>query len=58
MDLDTIIVLTYLECIKLCLANPQCRFIVRSGKYCYLKASTPTTGPCASQDECAVVLCN
>ncbi len=47
---------TFLDCVNKCLATPNCKFVVKSGSKCFLKASTPTTGPCAPNDECAVVL--
>ena len=57
-DLESYIVSSYLDCIKLCLNSPQCRYIVKSGQRCFLKATTPISGPCARNDECAVVLSN
>ncbi len=54
--LDIFIVSSYLDCVKQCLENSQCRYIVKSGQRCFLKATTPIGGPCAPNDECAVVL--
>jgi hypothetical protein len=45
-----------MDCVKQCLENSQCRYIVKSGQRCFLKATTPIGGPCAPNDECAVVL--
>ena len=56
LDIDNFQVSSYIECIKNCLANSQCHFIVKSGRTCYLKASTPTNSPCDPYNECAVVL--
>ena len=55
-SLESFKVSTYIECIQNCLSNSQCHYIVKSGDTCFLKASTPVSGPCAKTDECAVVL--
>jgi hypothetical protein len=55
-SLESFKVSTYIECIQYCLSNSECHYIVRSGNTCFLKASTPLSGPCAKTDECAVVL--
>ena len=54
--LGSFLVSTYIDCVQLCLANSQCRYIVKSGNVCYLKQATPSTSKCATNDECAVVL--
>jgi hypothetical protein len=54
--LETLQVSSYLECVKYCLANTQCHFIVKAGRNCYLKASTPTTSSCGPNQECAIIL--
>jgi hypothetical protein len=56
LDIDNFQVSSYLECIKTCLGNSQCRFIIKTGRTCYLKASTPANLPCSPNSECAVVL--
>ena len=57
-NLEIFQVTSYLECIKLCLDNLKCRFIVKSDKFCFLKPTTPASSTCAINDECAVVLGN
>jgi hypothetical protein len=57
-SLESFKVSSYIECIQYCLSNSECHYIVKSGDTCFLKASTPLSGPCAKTDECAVVLGN